>query len=87
MKTIEVIRVVSPKCIEVREMDHEQTVFPKQFFPGGFCGHYADNHAQDYTYSSNPTNPVNRIRLGKKGWGNGQFRMSDTPCYFYDYNF
>ena len=83
----EVIRVVSKKCIEIRRMKAVQTVFPSDFHAGGFCGHYTDNHNQDYNYSSDENNPIIRIRLSKSGWGNGRYHMSDRPYKFYDYNF
>jgi len=83
----EVIRVISPVCVEIRPMDTVQTVAPSEFYPGGFSGHYADNHNQKYEYSSNENNSVVKLRLSKKGWGLGRFRMSDYPVKFYDYNF
>ena len=83
----EVVRVVSDKCVEVRAMDAVQTVFPKDFRVGGFSAVCVDNHNQDYNYTSNTNNAIKKIRLGKKGWGNGEFVMSDTPIKHYDYNF
>ena len=83
----EVVRIISDKCVEVRPMLHKQTVFPKEFHSGGFSGHYADNYAQKYEYSSNPEASTKRVRLGKRGWDGGRFRMEDEPVYFYDYNF
>lgn len=83
----EVVKVISDKTVEVREMDTTQIKFPQEFYAGGFAGHFADNHNQEYEYKSNTDNPVIRIRKGKKGWSNGQFFMSDEPYKFYDYNF
>ena len=83
----EVVRVISPKCVEIRMMDAKQTVFPTDFHPGGFSGHYADNRNQEYEYTSDMNSGVIRIRLGKNGWGNGRYIMSDQPVKFYDYNF
>jgi|GEM_PF-3269149 len=83
----EVVRVVSENCVELRRMDYRQTVFPSQVFIGGFSAHTADNYNQEYEYTSNPENPIFRIRLGKKGWANGRYVMSDSPIRFYDYNF
>lgn len=83
----EVVRVISDKCVEIRALDTKQTVFPKNFQIGGFAAHCVDNHNQKYEYTSNPQNPVGRIRLSKKGWGLGRYLMSDEPIKFYDYNF
>lgn len=83
----EVVKVVSAKCVEIRAMDATPIELPKQFFPGGFSGHYADNRNQKYEYKSNENNSIHRIRLGKKGWDRGQHVMSDRPHKFYDYNF
>jgi hypothetical protein len=87
----EVVRVVSPKCVEIREMKHKQTVYPQEFHVGGFAAHCADNHAQDYEYFSNESAEVFKVRYSekRKAWGGkyGRFWMSDKPRYFYDYNF
>lgn len=89
----EVIRTISPICVEIREMKTTQTSFPKEFYPGGFIGNFADNRGgQDYTYESDETNPTKRIRFSraKGNWfdaNNGRFHMSDAPYKFYDYNF
>lgn len=83
----EVVRVISPKCVEIRAMDYVQTVFPKEFHNGGFMCHVADNHNQAYEYTSNPENHTMKIWLSKRGWGWGQYHMNDNPIRFYDYNF
>lgn len=84
----EVVKVVSDKTVEVRQMDTKQIKFPQEFEAGGFCGHFYDNRSgQEYEYMSNPENPIERIRKGKKGWGNGKYHMADSPYKFYDYNF
>lgn len=83
----EVVRIISANCVEVRAMDTKQIVFPQQIHVGGFSAYTADNWNQEYEYSSNESNPVLRLRKGKKGWGNGRFYMSDEPYKHYDYNF
>ena len=88
----EVVRIVSENCVEVREMDTEQTQSPQHFTPGGFVGHFADNRGgQKYKYISNPENPVFKIRWSRanRRWQkNGmKFHMADEPYKFYDYNF
>lgn len=83
----EVVKVISENCVEVREMDTNQIVFPKQFIVGGFSAHCADNYNQGYEYISNPNRPTIRLRKGKNGWGKGRFLMADAPYKHYDYNF
>lgn len=83
----EVVKVISANCVEVRRMDTNQIVFPKQFEVGGFSAHCVDNWNQKYEYISNENNSIMRIRKGKKGWSNGKFHMADVPFKHYDYNF
>lgn len=88
----EVVRVVSPTCVEVRQMDYQiDPSFAPRFVPGGFHGHVANNHDQQYTYSTRPDVPVEKVRLHKSGrWQDRdgrQFRFADYPHRFYDYNF
>jgi len=86
----EVVKVISDKTIEIREMDAEKNPEVKTSFEiGGFCAH-SDN-VQDWIITSNPNNPVIRIRLSKKkGWVSKfgeKFGLADKPRKFYDYNF
>jgi hypothetical protein len=85
----EVVRIVSAKCVEVRRMDATIVKRPSDFSAGGFCGHYSDNHAQEWEFKSDKSNEIIKIRLTKKGWKNGhrRFRMNDKPREFYDFNF
>lgn len=90
----EIVRVVSPKCLEVRPMDAKQTKESieeqkKSFAVGGFMGH-TDNSVQRWEITSNPEYETIRIRLHKDGkWYHGgmKFKLSDKPRKFYDYNF
>ena len=70
----EIIREVSPKTMEVREMDSVK-VDPSSY-------------EQDYNYSSNTNNPVVRIRKQKNGsWkdANGhRYSIADTPVKYHD---
>lgn len=88
----EVVRVVSDKTIEVREMDavRDESV-QLEWAPGGFAGHCINQRDQKWFITSNETNPVIRIRLSaKKGWQDKhgrRFGLSEQPVRFYDYNF
>lgn len=87
----EVVRVVSDKCIEVREMDAERDEsFKLEWEVGGFAGVCVNQRDQQWFIKSNPANPILRIRLGKKGWRSAdgrRFDLSEQPVKFYDYNF
>lgn len=87
----EVVRVVSDKTIEVREMDAERDDSVKlEFHVGGFSAHCSNQCDQRWNISSNPDNGVVRIRLGKQGWKDAhgrRFKLNDKPVKFYDYNF
>lgn len=89
----EVIKIISPICVEIRAMNAIQIEFPQNFHEGGFVGHFADNRqGQKYEYSTNLNAKIIRIRWSqaKRQWqskdGN-RFIMSDKPYKFYDYNF
>ena len=86
----EVVRRVSEKCLEVREMTAVMVKPAPMVAPNGFVGHF-DNSRQEWTIESNPEGETRRIRLGKNGdwkdaFGN-RFSLSDQPRRFYDYNF
>jgi hypothetical protein len=87
----EVVRVISDKTIEVREMDAERDDSVKlDFHVGGFAAHCSNQRAQRWNITSNPNNQVVRIRLSKQGWKDAhgrKFRLNDQPVKFYDYNF
>jgi len=86
----EIIRVVSDKTIEVREMKAERNPEVKTTFAvGGFSAH-SDN-AQDWFIKSDDTRPVIRIRKDVRGqWKDkhrNRYYLADKPHKFYDYNF
>ena len=95
----EVIEIISPRRIKIRELDAELTRKPEEFYPGGFSGHYADNHAQEYKLTSKLDNPVKILswRSKAKRWCEvgqqtrysrfGLHQKGETATKFYDYNF
>ena len=88
----EVVKVISDKTIEVREMDAERDDSVKlEFHVGGFSAHCSNQRDQKWFITANDSNPVVRIRLGKSGvWKDKhgrKFDLSDKPVRFYDYNF
>lgn len=82
----EVVQVISDKKVIIRQLDAER-ITDMHFIRGGFAGHCVNNYSQEYNYKSNENNPLETIKLHKKGWHFGQYYMSDKPIYFYDYNF
>ena len=91
VRPYEVIRVVSDKTIELRQMNAERDpTWKPDTIIGGFAGHTVNNHTQRYTYSVNEDASIIRARLRKDGYFHsklGRHVLSDNPIYFYDYNF
>jgi hypothetical protein len=87
----EVVRTISDKTLEIREMACEFDSSVKlEFHPGGFVGHFSNQRAQRWHITSDTTRSVIRIRLNKDGWRDrhGQkYVLGDKPVKFYDYNF
>ena len=87
----EVVRRISDKTIEIREMQTERDESVKlEWVPGGFSAICLNDHAQKWHISSDPTAKVIRIRLGKNGWKDAhgrKFSLADEPVKYYDYNF
>lgn len=61
--------------------------FKPEFYPGGFAGHVANNHAQTYSYESDPDGETRKARLTKRGWESLGFPVRKGRREFYDYNF
>jgi len=87
----EVVRTVSERCLEVREMDAERDEsVALEFAVGGFSAVCTNQRQQKWFINQNAQNPVIRIRLNKKGWQDKygrRFNLADQPVKFYDYNF
>ena len=88
----EVVRVISDKTIEVREMDAElDPTWKPEWAVGGFAGHCMNQREQRWIIDSNPTYKTLRIRRNKDGaWKSAdgrRFYPADEPIRFYDYNF
>ena len=87
----EVIRAVSDKTLEVREMKAVRDESIKlEWVAGGFAGHCVNQIDQEWTITPDASRPIIRIRLGKRGWqdkNGSRFKLNDKPLKFYDYNF
>lgn len=87
----EVVRVISDKTIEIRQMDAELAPGEQpNILPGGFAGHCTNQRELKYTITSNPELPVIRARLRKDGYYHsifGRHILNEKPIRFYDYNF
>jgi hypothetical protein len=87
----EIVRRISDKTIEIREMDAERDETVKMVFHvGGFSANCSNQSDQKWFIKSNPSKPVIRIRIGKKGWQDRhgrRFKLANKPIKFYDYNF
>jgi hypothetical protein len=87
----EIVRVISDKTIEVREMEAlPDPNWKPEIIPGGFFGHCVNQDEQTWIIKSDHTAKTIRIRKRKDGkWYSkmGRHVLEDKPRYFYDYNF
>lgn len=95
----EVIEIISERRIKIRQLHAELVRAPKDFHPGGFCGHFADNHSQEYKLTSKADNPTKVLswRDKAKRWAEvgqitkyslfGLHKKGEQAVQFYDYNF
>lgn len=86
----EIVRVVSGKTLEIRQMKAERGQWSPEWVIGGFVGRIVNQRDQQWTIAPDETAPVERIRRNKKGeWRNarGIFHLDSAPVKFYDYNF
>lgn len=90
----EIVRFVTPKCIEIRAMRATEEKWDPIWVPDGFGVICINQHNQKWKIESDPNAPTIRIRrhCGKKkgGWfsANGlRFILSNKPHKLYDYNF
>ena len=87
----EVVRVISDKVIEVREMQAEKGDWTPEYVSGGFACGCSNNHDQKWIISSNEAETIIKIRLQKSGkWqdANGnKYKMTQVPTKFVDHNF
>lgn len=89
----EVVRVISDKTIEIREMDAECDESVKlEFHVGGFSAHCSNQRDQKWFIKSNETYSTIRIRYSKrlnvwKDKHGRKFFLSNEPVKYFDYNF
>ena len=63
----EIVRIVSDKTIEVREMDAKPLPWKRDFHVGGFFGHTSNQRDQKWEITSNENAVTFRIRKSKYG--------------------
>lgn len=88
----EIVRVVSDKTIEVRQLKTNHDISSLKQHVGGFCAHVENQHNQKVSYTSNPSAAVIRIRRKKNNpqqWtSSGSTFCLQTEAYaFHDFNF
>ena len=78
----------SGKTITIREMDAKLVdSFKPEFIAGGFSANCTNQNEQEYDYTSIKDGYTQKVRMSKKGFGLGRFKISYVPCKFHDYNF
>lgn len=87
----EIVRVVSPKTIELRQVHAElDPNWKPEIVSGGYAGHCTNQHSQKWNYKSIPDGGVIRARMRKDGYFHsaaGRHSLNTEPRKFYDYNF
>ena len=88
----EIVRRISGKTVEIREMNSERDpTWKPEFVVGGYAGHCTNQHMQRWIITPDLSASVRRIRLSKTGvWKDAyghKYELSETPRRFYDYNF
>lgn len=88
----EVLRRVSGKTIEVREMKAElDPAWQPIWVVGGFMGHCSNIREQQWIITSDTERRSFRIRLDANGFwkdaGGHKYYLEESPVKFYDYNF
>jgi hypothetical protein len=75
VEPVEILRAISAKTLDVREMKAGKNLVELEFSPGGFVGHFHNQHKQAYEITSD---------LDKHGQ---RHVLADRPRKFYDFNF
>jgi len=88
----EIVRRISDKTLEIREMDAERDPdYKPEFVVGGFSAVCLNQRDQKWIMTSKPNARVIRIRLRKDGrWydaNDNRYTLGVRPIKFYDYNF
>lgn len=88
----EVVKEISVKTLEVREMKCERdTSIKLDFHVGGFSANCSNQDKQKWIIEQDENSSVIRIRLNSKGqWkdkNGNRYSLKDKPIKFYDYNF
>lgn len=87
----QVVRVISDKTIEIREMKAERDESVNlEWVAGGFAGHCVNQRDQKWIITPDPTAPVIRARRRVDGYYHsayGKHMLNARPLKFYDYNF
>lgn len=90
IKAFEIVNVISDRTIEVRRLNATRG-FKPEFEVGGFSAHCTNNDNQKWTFESDESNPIIRLRKAKNSdyWLNRgtKFRIGKEPYEKYDYNF
>ena len=86
----EIVKVISDKTIEIREMKSEKLPWKAEWVEGGFAGHCTNQRDQKWKISSDENIPTIRARKRKDGYfhsSHGKHLLEEEPRKFYDYNF
>tara|TARA_R100000808_G_C2154113_1_gene164851 strand:+ start:354 stop:722 length:369 start_codon:yes stop_codon:yes gene_type:complete len=85
----EIIKVSdSGKTLTIRSMESKlDPTWKPEMVAGGYSAHCVNNNSQKWIIKSDAKGYTLKVRLGKKGYSKGTFRVGLNPIRHYDYNF
>jgi hypothetical protein len=77
-----IVGIKSKTILYVQPVEAGDNKTKMEWVSGGFAGHCVNQSAQSYDFTE--VGDVFEMRMSN---GNRYYRISDTPCKYYDYNF
>jgi hypothetical protein len=84
---VTVTRVTRTTITIQRDIATADPNWVRDFTPGGFMGHTANDRERSYTYAADPNGATRTARLTRKGWTALGQRVIPGRHEFYDSNF
>jgi hypothetical protein len=82
-----VIRVTARTITIQRDTATADPTWVRDFTPGGFMGHTANDRDRKYTYAADADGATRTVRLTRRGWTSSGQSVTHGRHEFYDSNF
>ena len=82
-----VVKVTAKTITIQRDIATPDPTWVRDFTPGGFMGHTANDRDRKYTYAPDPDGVTRIVRLTKRGWMTSGQRVTPGRHEYYDSNF